>query len=77
VRWQDAACEGADVDLFFPAPPRRGMEPDYGPALALCRMCAEVVPCAAYARDLRIVDGVWGGRTPEQREQERKARRAA
>jgi WhiB family transcriptional regulator, redox-sensing transcriptional regulator len=77
VRWEGAECADAPPDLFFPTPKRRGMEPDYGPALEVCRSCELVVECRSYATRERIADGVWGRTTPEQREAERKARRVA
>jgi WhiB family transcriptional regulator, redox-sensing transcriptional regulator len=77
VLWEGAECADADLDVFFPAAPGRGLLPDYSAALAVCRRCEAVVDCRSYADRQRIVDGVWGGRTPEQREAERKARRAA
>jgi WhiB family transcriptional regulator, redox-sensing transcriptional regulator len=75
--WDGAECADADLGVFFPSSPGRGHLPDYSAALAVCRRCEAVVECRAYADRERIVDGVWGGRTPEQREAERKARRAA
>jgi WhiB family transcriptional regulator, redox-sensing transcriptional regulator len=77
VRGEGAECADAPADLFFPSAPRRGVEPDYGPALEVCRRCELVVECRSYATRERIDHGVWGRTTPEQREQEWKARRVA
>jgi WhiB family transcriptional regulator, redox-sensing transcriptional regulator len=74
--WEGAECADAPLDLFFPSA-RQGERPDYGPALALCRRCELAPECRSYADRERIEHGLWGGRSPEQREAERKARRAA
>lgn len=64
----DPACVGADVDVFFPVGRggRDGHSGDAEPALEYCRRCPAVRQCLAYALT-HLVDGVWGGTTPQQR----------
>jgi WhiB family transcriptional regulator, redox-sensing transcriptional regulator len=79
--WQDrAACRGADPDLFFP---ERGESAD--PARQICARCPVRQPCLAYALDIGITQGVWGGlaererrvlRAPRQRASRRERDRA-
>lgn len=72
--WHDGAeCRryARHVD-FYPAAPARGIKPDPGPALAICRRCPVKGPCLAWALE-HDESGVWGATT----EDERKAMRQA
>jgi WhiB family redox-sensing transcriptional regulator len=63
VRWrEDAACRGADTDLFFPA-----TEEEAGPAKAICALCPVREECLEFALQTRQEDGVWGGMTETER----------
>lgn len=42
-------------------------------AIAVCEQCPVRQPCAAYAIEQGITEGVWGGLTPKQRRQHRAA----
>ncbi len=55
--WAQAACRGADPDLFIP---ERGDSADE--ARAICHDCPVWLPCLAEALTTRAV-GVWGGTT--------------
>jgi WhiB family redox-sensing transcriptional regulator len=64
---ENAACQHADPDLFFPAGTA-------GPALAqvyearrVCQTCPAQTPCLAWALDHGVTDGVWGGTTADER----------
>lgn len=57
--WREqAACRGADPNLFFP---KRGMVPRK--AYEVCAGCPVRVECGDYARRVGETRGVWGGRT--------------
>lgn len=59
---------GSDPEAYH----QRGTSPEA--AEGLCRGCAFVVPCLAYALENRELSGVWGGWTAEQRDAERARR---
>jgi WhiB family redox-sensing transcriptional regulator len=63
TEWQDdAACRGADTDVFFPA-----SDADAGPAKAICATCPVAEACLEHAIATRQPDGVWGGMTASER----------
>jgi WhiB family redox-sensing transcriptional regulator len=69
--WQlRGLCRGADVSIFFlpegvrgPRKARRERA-----AKAICQRCPVLDLCAAFALSTREAYGVWGGMTPEERE---------
>ena len=68
TNWRDeGACRDADPDLFFPfggtGPALLQMEM----AKRLCRVCPVQIQCLAWALEIGIADGIWGGTTPEER----------
>jgi len=68
MSWKhDAACVGVDPDLFFGATEAE--------AKAVCAGCPVKVDCLIYAVENDILHGVWGGRTPAERKDDRLARR--
>ena len=70
TRWMDGDvnCRDVDTTVFFPkgkdASRPRGV---YDQAVAICANCPARQPCLEYALRCNETDGVWGGRTPEQR----------
>ncbi|WP_460070511.1 WhiB family transcriptional regulator [Streptomyces sp. YKOK-I1] len=60
-----AACRGADIETFYPAP---GDLATVRQALTLCDRCLVRTPCRRYALDHRERYGIWGGLTEETRE---------
>lgn len=71
-----AACRDADPELFFPVG-------DSGPALlqiaeakAVCHRCPVTAKCLAHALGAGHGDGVWGGRSADERSVLRRARLA-
>jgi WhiB family transcriptional regulator, redox-sensing transcriptional regulator len=60
----DAACHGANPDLFFPNPGQNATQ-----ALAICATCTVQKECRE-AGELEQF-GIWGGVTPRQRRQQR------
>lgn len=63
-----AACRGKDPDLWH-APDRSLARRD---ALAVCARCHVADECLDHAVRHRKHDGIWGGRTPEQRRDDRR-----
>ena len=75
VDWRGgAACVGEDPELFFPAStfgPRMSQAEE---ARSICRRCPVTTDCLVWALDAGIEDGVWGGRTEEERRTLRRRR---
>ena len=67
----DAACNGVDPDLFFPA---RGV--DVTSAVRVCNECPVRAECLAYALAAGEKHGVWGGLSERQRRRIRNNLRA-
>lgn len=69
--WFDqAACKGADVDLWF-------NEKTYRQARRICQACPVRRPCLEYAIDNGETHGMWGGLSWRQRKAEARNRRRA
>lgn len=63
MTWMEqAACAGADPDLFFPHVTRGENHNQHklAEAAAFCRVCPVRAECYQYAYDDRLT-GVWGG----------------
>ncbi len=58
----DAACKGMPTAMFFP---RRGA--DVRAAKLVCRGCPVRFECLEYAMDLKIKQGIFGGKSERQR----------
>lgn len=74
TEWQDqAACQDADIDLFFSL-----NDSDQEQALALCDRCPVRDACLQHALAHRETFGIWGGtREAERRRMLRGQRHAA
>ena len=69
---QHAACNGADLSLFFPAGEEKTLT---APALKVCAGCPVKQACLDYAIETNQTDGVWGGMTgPDRRRLRRRIR---
>jgi WhiB family redox-sensing transcriptional regulator len=69
--WRDqAACRGADADLFFPVGTSGTARAQTERAKAVCAACPVVTDCLAFAL-AALPDGIAGGMTPEERAQVR------
>ncbi|VAV96633.1 hypothetical protein MNBD_ACTINO02-3239 [hydrothermal vent metagenome] len=67
-----ASCNGADLDLFFPAGEDDSLT---GPALRVCAECPVQQECLDYAVETNQTEGVWGGMTgPDRRRLRRRIR---
>jgi WhiB family transcriptional regulator, redox-sensing transcriptional regulator len=64
---EDAACRGADPDLFFPVGTARAALRQIEQAKRTCRSCPAQIQCLAWALDNAVTDGVWGGTTEDER----------
>ncbi|MGZ4592417.1 MAG: WhiB family transcriptional regulator [Actinomycetes bacterium] len=65
--WRDrAACRDEDPELFFPVGTTGPAVVQIEQAKAVCRTCAVVAPCLAWALDGNVA-GVWGGMDEDER----------
>lgn len=62
--WLDARCSGDDLDRWFPSTDRPEILVELR---AVCAQCPVRTACATWAVDNRILWGVWGGTSPEER----------
>jgi len=60
--FDDAACRGIDLDVFFPVSDAKA-----GEAKAVCATCPVREECLEFALNTRPADGVWGGLTAIER----------
>ena len=58
----DAACRGMDVEFFFP---QQG--DSVRDQKAVCRTCPVAAECLAYAMELPLCSGIWGGLSERER----------
>jgi WhiB family redox-sensing transcriptional regulator len=64
-RWvAQAACRGADTNLFFP---ERGDTAAVQAAKAICRSCPVLELCRQHALSHPAERGIWGGLTASER----------
>jgi WhiB family redox-sensing transcriptional regulator len=64
---EDAACRGADPDLFFPVGRTGPALRQVQEAKRICRACPVQIPCLVWALDNAVADGVWGGTAEDER----------
>lgn len=65
--WTLAACRDHDPELFFPVGMGELADRQAEAAKAVCACCALVERCLDFALGSGITDGVWGGRTEQER----------
>lgn len=66
TEWMEyAACKGLKTDLFFPE--KGGSHALTGALKKLCGKCPVQPACLKYALDANLTDGLWGGKTPNER----------
>ena len=60
VAWREhAACRGTFSSVFFPD---KGKQSSLKEARKWCDVCPVATECLAYANDMRIAEGIWGGK---------------
>ena len=69
---QDAACKGANVELFFAVD-----DDGVAQAKSICAGCPVQQDCLEWALASRQDDGIWGGFTEVERRRIRRRRRTA
>ena len=70
---QKAACRGVDPEVFFPAGTKVRVAFHTEHAKAICGSCPVRAPCLDYALATGQRDGIWGGMTAEEREEQHAA----
>jgi WhiB family transcriptional regulator, redox-sensing transcriptional regulator len=65
--WEQAACQSADPELFFPVTVGSAGRSEVGRAKAVCASCGIRRQCLEYALDTRQQHGVWGGTSEDER----------
>lgn len=60
---KEAACRGADTNLWFP---EKGHQAQYKQAVAVCNRCPVRIECAEYGATEQY--GIWGGMNLKQRQ---------
>jgi WhiB family transcriptional regulator, redox-sensing transcriptional regulator len=70
--WRAAgACMRADPDLFFPISATGRALEQTAKAKAICAGCRVRQECLDFAHQHDVAHGIWGGTTPEDRQQAR------
>ncbi len=59
--WEQAACQAADPELFFPVSETGLAKAQVARAKAVCGRCRVRQQCLDYAVATRQVHGIWGG----------------
>jgi WhiB family redox-sensing transcriptional regulator len=80
VNWSQAICRGTDPNIFYPVSKggRHVQSTDdleIEVAKRICSSCPIQVECLEYALANRMDDGVWGGKSEEQRKRILRQRR--
>ena len=65
--WEQAACQSADPDFFFPLSGSGAGHSEIASAKAICASCSIQPRCLEYALDTRQEYGVWGGASEDER----------
>ncbi|MET9556110.1 WhiB family transcriptional regulator [Streptomyces sp. NPDC006645] len=72
---RDAACVGADPELFFPVGESDPAAEQVARAKAVCHSCPVERQCLAWALDTGRTSGVWGGTDEDERRRMRRNER--
>lgn len=65
--WEQAACQAADPELFFPVAGAGAGLAEIARAKAVCAECPVRDRCLDYAIETEQAHGVWGGTTVDER----------
>ncbi|MDN3354059.1 WhiB family transcriptional regulator [Actinomadura sp. DC4] len=71
----EGACNDEDPELFFPISASEASAEQIQRATAVCAGCGVKAQCLHYALANTIKDGIWGGRTEQQRQSLTRSRR--
>lgn len=63
---EEALCRQTDADLWFP--PHGGHLRVTRDAKRICESCPVIAECLEYALEQRYEIGIWGGKTPKERD---------
>jgi WhiB family redox-sensing transcriptional regulator len=63
----EGACRGEDPDLFFPIGEGSASSGQIEQAVSICHGCDVETACLRFALTNGIKDGIWGGRTEQER----------
>jgi WhiB family transcriptional regulator, redox-sensing transcriptional regulator len=70
TNWRaSGACLHADPDLFFPISSAGRALSQIAQAKAICARCPVIRECLEFAYANAPILGIWGGTTPEERQQ--------
>jgi WhiB family transcriptional regulator, redox-sensing transcriptional regulator len=73
ANWRaSGACLHADPDLFFPISSAGRALGQIAQAKAICARCPVIRECLEFAYANTPIQGIWGGTTPEERQQARR-----
>lgn len=68
ANWRDdGACLHADPELFFPVSTAGPAMDQINEAKRICMGCPVREPCRAWALDVGVPSGIWGGTTEDER----------
>jgi len=74
--WRAAgACAQLDPDLFFPISLTGPAVGQMAKAKAICGGCPVQQACLEFALEHDLMHGIWGGTTPQDRQDRRRSRR--
>lgn len=65
--WRHAACQGMNLNLFYPAGTTGPWTQHINQAKTVCNRCPVRPECLQYAREKNIKTGIWGGLTADER----------
>lgn len=77
IDWSAAACRDADPELFFPVGEGEFAQRQTARAKAVCGRCRLTAQCLDWALHSGVSEGIWGGRTEQERRRLRHLRLAA
>lgn len=63
----EGACLSEDPDLFFPIGEGEASAGQIEQAISICHGCGAEAACLRFALTNNIKDGIWGGRTAQER----------
>lgn len=65
--WTAARCRDEDPELFFPVGTGEVAQRQARRAKIVCARCVLIDPCLRWAIATGVAEGIWGGRTEQER----------